>query len=363
MFELIQLNRTWHKVWLSVFEWDIALDKAKEIIAAEPHVTKVALMCGGDGLITEFDKLNPLVDGLLDIGIKFENIVLVIGSMATQSTVDMYRKCVAERGWPAIKLVIDNAWEGASASRITDAYEVFDSTPRVKNKLLLMFNGEARPDRGFMLASLLKHDLVDRSYVSAYHTVDDYRIRVHLTKDGSDASHLTGLNDELLEILYNNEERFPIELSRQNYGLSASNSMHPVDDCDKYNDSYFSLIHETIFYDTSFNNSGHIPTLFLTEKTYKAIAAKHPFIIAQRPGILQALREQGYRTFSPFIDESYDLIDDDIARLHAIRDEVLRLSRYTDDEWLEFQHNVKAIVDHNFELLRSRTYSYSRVVV
>jgi hypothetical protein len=101
--------------------------------------------------------------------------------------------------------------------------------------------------------------------------------------------------------------------------------------------------------------------LFLTEKTYKVIAAKHPFIVAQRPRVLEVLRAEGYKTFHPYIDESYDLIENDVERLHAIKNEVLRLSTYSDEQWLEFQHNVKPIVDHNFELLKARSKITYRV--
>jgi hypothetical protein len=173
--------------------------------------------------------------------------------------------------------------------------------------------------------------------------------------NGGDPHVVSGLTQDLIDILFENAQMFPIELSRANYYTDISNSFHPKDDHHFFNDSYFSLVHETIYYNNSFYSSGHIPTLFLTEKTYKVIAAKHPFIIAQRPSILNALRKEGYKTFHPFIDESYDLLEDDVERLHYIRNEVLRLSKYSDDDWLLFQQNVKSIVDYNFNLLQTRT--------
>ena len=347
--------------FVDVFNWDVMLDKIVSKAKQNRRKKKLAISCAGDGLISAFDKLAHIVNEIeKQTHIRRENIVLIIGSMCVQSTFDIYNKCIQERGWPPLTLVIQNAWEAASASKITSDYDtLFDSSPRLKNKFMLFFNGEARADRGFMLATLIENNLLNRSYVSAYHTVDIY-LNLWLTK-GGDPLVASGLTPALINTLSENRHLFPIELSRLNYSTNASNSFHPVDDHQFFNDSYFSLVHETIYYDKSFIGSGHIPTLFLTEKTYKVIAAKHPFIVAQRPRILEALRGEGYKTFHPYIDESYDLIEDDVERLYAIKNEVLRLSTYSDEQWLEFQRNVKPIVDHNFAVLESRSKITYRV--
>lgn len=350
----------WHKLDVAFYRIDKMLESAQSMAKNDPNKTKLIFWGGGDGLITEMDKLADLATEIKRTT-NIKDIALLIGSMCVDSTFDTYNDCVVERGWKDLLLIVDNTWETIVANKITDDYVVFDSSPKVKNKLLLFFNGESRPDRGVMIANFLKDKLIDRSYVSAYHNVDLYN-NLWFTKNGNKATENdTGLTSELLQILNDNKHLFPIEVSRTNYGTPDTNSYHPLDDAAYYNDSYFSLIHETIFYKESFNGFGHIPTLFLTEKTYKTIAAKHPFIIAQRPGILSALHSEGYKTFSPYIDETYDTIDNDRDRLNAIYNEVLRLSYYTDEEWLEFQHNVKDIVDHNYELLRTRTKSRPRI--
>ena len=47
-------------------------------------------------------------------------------------------------------------------------------------------------------------------------------------------------------------------------------------------------------------------TVFITEKTYKPIAFRHPFVIMGQQGILKSLRHQGFETFENLFDESYD---------------------------------------------------------
>lgn len=118
-----------------------------------------------------------------------------------------------------------------------------------------------------------------------------------------------------------------------------------------YHDSYFSLVSETTFFTD-------IPTLnsrFITEKTYKAILMQHPFIIVSVPKTLEALRSLGYKTFSPWINEDYDLELNDNERLSKIVKETERLANLTPAELTEFLTNVIPICTHNHQLLINRT--------
>jgi hypothetical protein len=55
----------------------------------------------------------------------------------------------------------------------------------------------------------------------------------------------------------------------------------------------------------------------------------------------------GYKTFHPFIDESYDNEIDDFKRLELIMIEIDKFSQKTKQEKDEFLNNVKDIVQHN----------------
>lgn len=63
----------------------------------------------------------------------------------------------------------------------------------------------------------------------------------------------------------------------------------------------------------------------LTEKTYKVFPYHRPFIIVGPPYSLAYLRDQGYQTFAPFIDESYDMINDHEVRMQYLFSEIKRL--------------------------------------
>ncbi len=65
--------------------------------------------------------------------------------------------------------------------------------------------------------------------------------------------------------------------------------------------------------------------LHLTEKSLRPIACGKPFILAATGGSLQYLRNYGFETFHPWINETYDTIHDPYDRLVAIITEMQRL--------------------------------------
>ena len=66
-----------------------------------------------------------------------------------------------------------------------------------------------------------------------------------------------------------------------------------------FDDTHFSIVCESA-------RSWDTAVEFLTEKTYKAIAGWHPFMVIGANGLLDLLHEQGFETFDNCFDESYD---------------------------------------------------------
>jgi hypothetical protein len=62
-------------------------------------------------------------------------------------------------------------------------------------------------------------------------------------------------------------------------------------------DTDISVIHET---------HSNVESVFLSEKTYRALFLKHPFLMMGSPGLLAQLRADGYQTYGCLFDESYD---------------------------------------------------------
>jgi hypothetical protein len=121
-----------------------------------------------------------------------------------------------------------------------------------------------------------------------------------------------------------------------------------------YENSLVSVVNETTFYHGMNLNESR----FLSEKIFKPIAVGHPFIFVSVPKALEALRNLGYKTFHPFIDETYDSQFDNEIRMKKILKEIERLCNMSSQEIIDFIRNVKPICEHNQLLLRSKTYPF-----
>lgn len=104
-------------------------------------------------------------------------------------------------------------------------------------------------------------------------------------------------------------------------------------------DSYISLVSET-------DISPHYA--FLTEKTFKRFAWKHPFLIWGNPYSLEHLRNLGYQTFSPWINEEYDSIPNPRDRFDILFAEIERLSAMSLEEIHQMYLEMIPVLEHNF---------------
>lgn len=125
-----------------------------------------------------------------------------------------------------------------------------------------------------------------------------------------------------------------------------------------YENSLFSLVSETHYY---MCHAGYEPTRFLSEKAWKPILFKHPFIMISTPGILSCLKQLGYQTFDGVIDESYDKINNDGDRMLAIVDETRRLCEMNPAQQTEFINKSREVCEYNFKVLTSKTNFYHKV--
>ena len=102
-----------------------------------------------------------------------------------------------------------------------------------------------------------------------------------------------------------------------------------------YLDTYFSLVTETVFYQ---------PWSFRTEKIAKCLYIGHPWICAANTGFYRDLRDLGFQTFDPIIDESFDSIDDPTDRLARI---VAVIRDLCGQNMLQFMKAVEPICKYN----------------
>jgi hypothetical protein len=104
-------------------------------------------------------------------------------------------------------------------------------------------------------------------------------------------------------------------------------------------DAFWHIVTETVFY---------YDKLHLTEKIFKPIVSKQPFMLLAAPGNLEYLRSYGFKTFEGIIDESYDTIEDNDARIDAVVKQIKWYCSLSDADKFEIQRLIAPIVEYNF---------------
>ena len=98
---------------------------------------------------------------------------------------------------------------------------------------------------------------------------------------------------------------------------------------------FFFFITETLFGDY-----GETHSLQLTEKIYKPIAYRTPFIVAGSVATLKHLRSLGYETFPEMFDETYDTVVNPRKRMTLILRELEKWRALTLDQKRERYQSV-----------------------
>jgi len=115
---------------------------------------------------------------------------------------------------------------------------------------------------------------------------------------------------------------------------------------DWYNQTCYSIVLETA-------KKWGAMSLFLTEKTYKPIAFKHPFMLMSAPGALAYLKSQGFETFDNIFDESYDTTDVFQDKLDIVKNNILNFAG------APFDPETIRRTEHNYNLF----YNTDRVLL
>ena len=89
---------------------------------------------------------------------------------------------------------------------------------------------------------------------------------------------------------------------------------------------------------------------WITEKTVKNLYVGKPFIVMCAPGTLARLHSNGFKTFAPWINESYDNIENIYDRLEAIKQEIDRLGNMNLEQLHQLYLEMLPVLEHNRKL-------------
>jgi hypothetical protein len=223
------------------------------------------------------------------------------------------------------------------------------------------FHGFAALDwfRDFQYLQNICEHKISKVFICLNHLLKDnrsYRLYLlsmleqnHLTQHGLVSSPM--LSNELIkDEIFNPESRLSKEgkkhIIQYLYGknsLAIDNvnyNLASADIPDFFYKALWNVVTETNFYDEK---------LHLTEKIFKPIAIKRPFILVSAAGNLDYLKSYGFMSFDKWIDESYDSESDPDIRLKMIVKEITKLCQLTKHELDIMHREMQEVLEYNHD--------------
>jgi hypothetical protein len=264
--------------------------------------------------------------GCKKINIPPESVVYVTGN---QSAIDQHDMYVSENNIKnSIKVVstanLDFLIYNTSKKLQVDFESIIDFKSKNDIKLYDCINHRLRLHRRISFWNLFKEKLVEDGWFTMPY--DDIAIPTNLSTFGLDYETVK-LANELLPFQIENisQESMPY------YELSGRILQ------DLYLKTWVSVVTEASYMESE-------NTIFISEKTFKPITCMQPFIIVGSRHSLRYLRNLGYQTFHPYIDESYDEVDD-ADRFGLISNSLKKIKDIKDK--LSWLCSIREILIHN----------------
>jgi hypothetical protein len=185
-----------------------------------------------------------------------------------------------------------------------------------------------RSYRIYFVSQLVAAGLIDRGQISFNVTDYDSDWRDEVTNTNSKLSADAKLHIEKYLTNYN-------KLTIDSPTLPGSASA----DIPRNTDAFWHVVTETVFY---------YDKLHLTEKIFKPIVMKQPFMLLAAPGNLAYLKSYGFKTFEGIIDESYDTIEDNDQRTEAVVRQLAWYCALSAEEKRAVIEAIAPIVEYNF---------------
>ena len=201
----------------------------------------------------------------------------------------------------------------------------------------LFLNGRLRPHRKYLMDAFRSRELLDHALWT--------NLGEHVEMPWSSALQTKSYEpirllpaqyeiDRALPNMHNIPEGFvKHHLFGNTWGDAIVNPQAYIDTC-------FSVVTETIF---------DYPYTFRTEKIWKPMIMRHPFVAAANAGYYRDLHAAGFRTFGHLIDESFDQIEDPQARADRVVDTVADICYNGADSFLAAAQDV---CKYNYQHLR-----------
>ena len=197
-----------------------------------------------------------------------------------------------------------------------------------------------------------EHKVIDKKIYSMFNIRSDKHVgsllalsmldRLNFLKEGYISSDILDLQSAWNKIKY----QLPNDSKLRYLQLDSIKNtkdvyLKPIDITDSLKLSNINIVIEAYY-----NDYPKYRYPLITEKLWRNIFLKKPFILVGQKNTLKYFNNLGYKTFHPYIDESYDNLEDDY-RVKAAINQVIKLINFTDKQWISFFNNINPILEHN----------------
>jgi hypothetical protein len=225
----------------------------------------------------------------------------------------------------------------SSLGYLSDNVRFNDLNPTtIRQKKFLSFNRQMshRPHRVMLAYLAIKYDLLKDGLFSFVGNVSADEI--------SDILQQFTQSNKLSEDV---QKLIPFEIDTHNLQQDRKTSFSTDNNKKEfYLDSYIHITSETGFDSTD---------VFLSEKTFRPIVNLQPFLSFGNVGCLRDLQELGFKTFHPYIDETYDLEKNPIRRMQLLETELKKLADMSIEQIHQLYYSLVDVLIHNQEHLKT----------
>jgi len=214
-----------------------------------------------------------------------------------------------------------------------------------KKKFFLSYNkNTTKTFRVQLLLWLMKTGMIDDSYVS-----------ILIRNENFNRRELESTQDELYDLIafYDRFEKIGFNVLDWDYPNYKNDVFSNLKYTTKshYGETLFNIISETSFESNSLN---------LTEKSFKALANSHPFLVIGDTHSNRYIKELGFEQYDDLIDYSFDSIENRDERLNSVLKEIRKIYNMGNDSILSwYRSNIEKI---NFNKEQFFKYSFSTMI-
>jgi hypothetical protein len=217
---------------------------------------------------------------------------------------------------------------------------------KIKKKFITFnrITGKNRVYRSFFVAELAKRNLIDQGYISYSTDCPEHgSYKEHILNSITTFNIPEQYAKDSIEII--NKITHPLRIDKDKHFIpNGSQTLSAISQC---MESFLHVVTETCFWE----NKEH-----LTEKIFKPIVSKQPFLLLGCPNNLAYLKSYGFKTFDAWWDESYDLIQDPIKRIQAVTNIIEDIAKMPNEDLEAMLRGMSYVLEYNYNRFYSKEF-------